>query len=134
MAKILFSPIGGSDPIRNFRDGSMLHICRYYLPDKVILYLTGEMYQHHLQDNRYVYCLEELSKKISHPFDIEIITRDELKEVQDYEYFYDDFRTCIGQITSQMNSEDELFLNVSSGTPAMKNALIILATLAEFSF
>lgn len=48
MAKILFSPIGGSDPIRNFRDGSMLHICRYYLPDKVILYLTGEMYQHHL--------------------------------------------------------------------------------------
>ena len=55
MAKILFSPIGGSDPIRNFRDGSMLHICRYYLPDKVILYLTGEMYQHHLQDNRYVY-------------------------------------------------------------------------------
>lgn len=51
MAKILFSPIGGSDPIRNFRDGSMLHICRYYLPDKVILYLTGEMYQHHLQDN-----------------------------------------------------------------------------------
>ena len=57
MAKILFSPIGGSDPIRNFRDGSMLHICRYYLPDKVILYLTGEMYQHHLQDNRYVFTL-----------------------------------------------------------------------------
>ena len=43
MAKILFSPIGGSDPIRNFRDGSMLHICRYYKPDKVILYMSREM-------------------------------------------------------------------------------------------
>lgn len=33
-----------------------------------------------------------------------------------------------------MDEGDELLLNVSSGTPAMKNALIILATLAEFSF
>lgn len=25
MKKILFSPIGGTDPISNFRDGAMLH-------------------------------------------------------------------------------------------------------------
>ncbi len=134
MAKILFSPIGGSDPIRNYHDGSMLHICRNYLPDRVVLYLSGEMYQHHVQDNRYVYCLEELGKKMSHPFEIEVIVRDELTEVQDYEYFYTEFTKCINDIVVQMDEGDELLLNVSSGTPAMKNALIILATLAEFSF
>ena len=134
MAKILFSPIGGSDPIRNYHDGSMLHICRNYLPDRVVLYLSGEMYQHHVQDNRYVYCLEELRKKMSHPFEIEVIVRDELTEVQDYEYFYTEFTKCINDIVAQMDEGDELLLNVSSGTPAMKNALIILATLAEFSF
>lgn len=134
MAKILFSLIGGSDPIRNYHDGSMLHICRNYLPDRVVLYLSGEMYQHHVQDNRYVYCLEELGKKMSHPFEIEVIVRDELTEVQDYEYFYTEFTKCINDIVVQMDEGDELLLNVSSGTPAMKNALIILATLAEFSF
>lgn len=134
MSKILFSPIGGSDPIRNYHDGSMLHICRNYLPDRVVLYLSGEMYQHHVQDNRYVYCLEELGKKMSHPFEIEVIVRDELTEVQDYEYFYTEFTKCINDIVAQMDEGDELLLNVSSGTPAMKNALIILATLAEFSF
>lgn len=30
MKKILFSPIGGTDPISNFRDGAMLHICRIF--------------------------------------------------------------------------------------------------------
>ena len=28
MDRILFSPIGGTDPISNCRDGAMLHICR----------------------------------------------------------------------------------------------------------
>ena len=41
--KILFSPVGGTDPVseNNYRDGSMLHICRHYKPDKVILYLSN---------------------------------------------------------------------------------------------
>ena len=43
MKKILFSPIGGTDPISNFRDGAMLHICRIYKPDIVYLYLSKEM-------------------------------------------------------------------------------------------
>ena len=38
---ILFTPVGGTDPIslNNYHDGSILHICRFYKPDKVILYL-----------------------------------------------------------------------------------------------
>ena len=40
---ILFSPVGGTDPISetNLQDGSLLHICRFYHPDKVILYMSN---------------------------------------------------------------------------------------------
>lgn len=63
MKKILFSPIGGTDPISNFRDGAMLHICRIYKPDIVYLYLSKEMCEFQEKDDRYRYCLEQLGKK-----------------------------------------------------------------------
>jgi len=134
MSRFLFSPIGGSDPIRNFRDGSMLHICRKYLPDKVYLYLSYEMYEHHKKDNRYLYCIEKLGELCGHSFEVELIIWENLRDVQDYEIFYEDFRACIADIADRMNAEDELLVNISSGTPAMKNALVVLSTLAEFPF
>ena len=45
--KVLFSPVGGTDPIKYLRDGSMLHICRHYRPDIVYLYISHEMMEHH---------------------------------------------------------------------------------------
>ena len=60
----LFSPIGNTDPIKYFYDGSMLHICRYYKPDVVILYLSHEMILHHEKDNRYVRSIELLGEKL----------------------------------------------------------------------
>ena len=43
--KILFTPVGGTDPISstNCFDGAILHICRYYKPNKVIMYMSKEM-------------------------------------------------------------------------------------------
>ena len=67
MKKILFSPIGGTDPISNFRDGAMLHICRIYKPDIVYLYLSKEMCEFQEKDDRYRYCLEQLARKRSLP-------------------------------------------------------------------
>ena len=43
MARILFSPIGNTDPITNNYDGAMLHIIREYRPDKVYLYLSKDI-------------------------------------------------------------------------------------------
>lgn len=39
--KILFSSIGGNDPVSSTteHDGSMLHICRVYMPDEVYIYI-----------------------------------------------------------------------------------------------
>ena len=42
---ILFSPVGGTDPISttNCYDGALLHISRVYRPDKIVMYMSKEM-------------------------------------------------------------------------------------------
>lgn len=132
--KILFSPVGGTDPIKYLHDGSMLHICRVYKPDVVYLYLSKEMVENHRNDNRYVYSIEKLGQALEHKFEIHIIERDELTEVHQYDVFYKDFRIIIQNIEKSMTNDDTLILNMASGTPAMKSALLVLATLAEYRF
>jgi hypothetical protein len=132
--KILFSPVGGTDPIKYLHDGSMIHICRVYKPDVVYLYLSKEMAENHRADNRYVYSIEKLGELLNHNFEIRIIERNELTNVHQYDVFYKDFRTIIIDIEKGMNKDDQLILNMASGTPAMKSALLVLATLAEYRF
>lgn len=129
--KILFSPVGGTDPIRYFRDGSMLHICRHYRPDIVYLYLSQEMMEYHKKDNRYADSIKRLGEYINHSFEIHLIERESLTDVQQYDYFYEDFRQEIQKIEQEMDSCDILLLNMASGTPAMKSALLVMATFAK---
>ena len=132
---ILFTPVGGTDPISstNFRDGSMLHICRNYKPDKVIMYMSKEMLVYQEEDDRYRYCLDNLAKMQNHTMEYEIIERGNLINVHEFDYFYQDFRKIIFRILDDMDETDILLLNVSSGTPAMKSGLLVLQTLGEFS-
>ena len=131
---ILFTPVGGTDPIslNNYHDGSILHICRFYKPDKVILYMSKEMLDFQEKDDRYRYCLDRLAKMQDRPMIYEIIERWELTKVHEFDYFYEDFRKVISHIYETMDDSDTLLLNVSSGTPAMKSGLLVLQTLGEF--
>lgn len=129
--KILFSPLGMTDPISNFRDGSMLHICRYYDIDKVYLYMSKEVYDHHINDNRYVYCLEKLGDLMGKKIEHELIIRKDLVEVQIFDYFLTEYETLLKDI-HQKNPGAEIYLNVSSGSPAMKNALQQLSAMLNF--
>lgn len=132
--KILFSPVGGTDPISlsNCRDGSLLHICRIYQPEKVILYMSKEILENQEKDNRYRYCLDKLAEMQGRSMEYEIIERPELTGVHEFDYFYQDFRGIIERIFKEMDDTDSLLLNVSSGTPAMKSGLLVLQTLGEF--
>ncbi len=132
---ILFSPIGGTDPIAvsNLRDGSMLHICRCYQPDKVYMYMSNEILKLQELDERYTYCLDKLGEKLGRRFECEIIERPDMKDVQEFDVFYQEFREIISDICKGMGVDDKLILNISSGTPAMKSALLVLKTLGEFS-
>ena len=97
---ILFSPVGGTDPISavNYRDGSLLHICRVYKPSKVILYMSAEVLEYHEKDNRYLFCLDRLSEQQNRKMEYEVIERRELKSVQEFDFFYQDFRSIVQDI------------------------------------
>lgn len=131
---ILFSPVGGTDPISmsNYRDGSLLHICRFFKPDKVVLYMSKEILDNHRKDNRYLYCLDKLAELQNRQMEYEIIERDDLTEVQDFDYFYEEFKKIICRLSKELEDTDCLLLNVSSGTPSMKSGLLVLQTMGEY--
>ena len=79
---VLFSPIGGHDPMGNFSDGPMLRICRVYKPQKVYLFFSREMWEHHNQDNRYLYCLDKLCGELGVEIAHEEIFDENLVDVQ----------------------------------------------------
>ena len=130
MTYILFSPVGKTDPITNYHDGSLIHICRKYKPEKVYLYLSQEMLNFHRLDDRYCRCLEWLQKKEKFHAEIILLERPDLVDVQVFDYFYDEFEQEVQKI-QQENPEATILFNVSSGTPAMKSALQFLAASSE---
>lgn len=131
--KILFSPVGGTDPMSqsNYMDGSLLHICRVYRPDKVYLYMSKEIIEIHRKDNRYLYSLKKLDMLQGRTTEYKIINREELVEVQSFDYFFDEFKPMIQDIIDTMDDTDTLMINVSSGTPAMKSALFVIITMVD---
>lgn len=132
---VLFTPVGGTDPIswNNMREGAILQICRKYRPDVVYMYMSAEILEKHKKDNRYLYCLERLEEVIGKKMEYIVIERPELHEVQKFNYFYEDFHEILQSITEKLNKDDELILNVSSGTPAMKSTLMVLSSLTRMS-
>ena len=92
--KILFTPVGGTDPISatNCFDGAILHICRHYQPDKVIMYMSKEMLVNQEKDDRYRYCLNKLCELQNRKMECEIIERRELTNVHEFDFYYEDFQ------------------------------------------
>lgn len=128
-ARILFSPVGDSDPMRDYHDGSLLHIARHYHPDMVQLYLSAEMLAREEHDSRYTAALHLLGI----PQDaIELIRKPDLSAAHQYDFFIHEFRDRLIVLHEQF-PDSEIILNVTSGTPAMKSALITLNALHEFS-
>ena len=58
----------------------------------------------------------------------EVIEKKELTKVHEFDFYYEDFQKIIREICQTMDETDELLLNVSSGTPAMKSGLLVLQT------
>ena len=131
--RILFSPVGGTNPISlsNCQDGSMLHIARYYYPDEAILYMSKEIVRNEEKDGRYTKSLKRLSKDWDRDIEIKMIKRSDLVNVHEFDFFYKEFRKILLEIRSNLDEEDELIVNISSGTPAMKSGLLVLVTLGE---
>ena len=61
MKRILFSPIGSTDPIKNCHDGACLHIVRHYQPERVLLFFTKEMGDTEQNDHRYTTAIKHVA-------------------------------------------------------------------------
>lgn len=119
MARVLFSPIGDTDPIRNCYDGACLHIVRHYHPDKVILFLTKSM----SDMERKNHCYSRAIKHVAPACQIEIIYTDIIAA-----HLYDSFINILPSEVHKINTgDDEILLNLSSGTPQIKTMMAILS-------
>lgn len=130
--RILISAVGMTDPISNEHDGSILHISRIYQPDIVYLYMSKRILDFHDQDDRYQKCIKWLGEKLDHEFEIRLIKDKDMVEVQEYDVFIDIFQQIIKDVVKAY-PKAEIFLNVSSGSPAMKGALQTIPYVTEYS-
>lgn len=131
MKRILFSPVGSTDPIAHQRDGALLHIIRKYRPNKAYLFFSKEIYGYEQKDNRYSYCLNKLLQEIGEDIEIEWIIKEDLVDVQLFDPILLEFKEIIEDLCKCIEDDDELLVNVSSGSPAMKSAVQILAAFTE---
>ena len=131
--RILFSPVGHTDPVKSCRDGALLHICRNYHPAKVYLFYSKEMCEIRAKDNRYEFAIQDLNQRLGLNIQCEAILRPELEDVQKFDLVSDMMKSELDRI-HRAHPDDEFLLNVSSGTPAMKGALILVANLLPDSY
>ncbi len=121
---VLFSPIGNSDPWRDFRDGAMLHIVRHYQPKKVVLFFTKSIYEGNETSHAHkMFDWNRIIKQVSNQSEVEIIVRD-IENPQDYDVFKDDFHHVINTLHKEYKNYTVL-LNVTSGTPQMGATLCL---------
>lgn len=158
--RILFSPVGNTDPYASGRgafpysEGSMLHICRNYEPDKIYLYMSRDIADYEELDHRFTRALSMFYKSRNKSVDIQVtdnhffvdyigrtegnkieivaLENNALYDPQDFNFFYNEYEKIFGMMMEVVNEEDEILLNVSSGTPAMKSALIVLKNLKQY--
>lgn len=158
--KILFSPVGNTDPFFKkqgdflYSDGSMIHICRNYMPEKIYLYMSKDITEYEEYDHRFTKALKYFYLKAGKTatitvtnnnrfgnyvdnlndgkIHIVVLENEKLSDPQDFNFFYCEYEKLIGMIMEKVDENDELLFNVSSGTPAMKSALIVLRNLKQY--
>ena len=125
MKRILFSPLGDTDPIRDCHDGACLHILRHYQPERVVLFYTKDMENKERRDHRYTRAIHKLSPNCA----IEEIFSGIVAA-----YLYEEFNKILPEAVQSVRDrypEHEILINLSSGTPQMKTVLAMLAADTE---
>ena len=111
--RILYTPVGDTDPIRGCYDGGMLHIVRHYNPDMAILVLSKDMEQKEAANHRFTKAL----KHVKADLDIKIIHTglEDVHRIDVLQPFVDHFYETLSTYP-----DAEILINLSSGTPQMK--------------
>ena len=123
--KILISAVGTTDPISNDHDAALLHIARNYRPDKIVLVYSQEMLVKQDLINKVLLSIEGYNPIIE--IDSTILNNDEV-------FLFDKMYEVMGQIVQKYTNDDnEIILNLSSGTPQIISALFALNRINDYN-
>ncbi|QQB73660.1 CRISPR-associated protein [Fusobacterium canifelinum] len=120
--KILLTFAGNTDPTRGEHDGPIIHICRYYKPDKIYLILTKEMEE---RDEEPYNIYERAIKENLKAYNPEIIR---IKTGIEEAHYFDIYFNWIYETFEKIKKEDrdaEIYLNMTSGTSQMTTNLLM---------
>mgnify|MGYP003085136487 FL=1 len=123
--KILISAVGTTDPISNDHDAALLHIARNYRPDKIVLVYSQEMLVKQDLINKVLLSIEGYNPIIE--IDSTILNNEEV-------FFFYKMYEVMGLIVQKYtNDDDEIILNLSSGTPQIISALFALNRINDYN-
>lgn len=128
--KVLFAPLGNTDPItidrtnekEVGRDGPLLHILRCEKPDAIQLFFTKELEDRNTNGD-YQKWVDAVCPGIRQ---LEPIYSG-IEDPSDFSLFIERYTYALNQL-HDAHPDAEILLNVSSGTPQMISALIVIAT------
>lgn len=119
MEQILFSCVGTSDPVRSGHDGGWLHIMRQYRPKTVCIYLSPEIASLENADHRFAKTIQHVTANWEgYSPDFRMI-QGEVQDVSDLDALAQPLTEAVAALQQEF-PEDEILLNLSSGTPQMQ--------------
>lgn len=126
--KVLFSPVGYTDPWRNNHDAAMLHIVRHYQPEKVVLFFSQSLWRDYQVEDKIFqghqhYHWEKIVQEVSPGTQVEIKI-EAIARPNDFDAYKELFRQYLKQIR-QDYPMGEILLNITSGTPQMNATLCL---------
>ena len=118
--RVLLTFAGNSDPTRNNYDGPMLHICRYYRPEKIYLVLTSEM-QKRNENKIYEKAIKESLTDYNPIF--EYINTD-IGNAHLFDIYFNKINETFNKIKLE-HPNAEVLVNITSGTAQMISNLVM---------
>lgn len=126
MKSVLYSCIGTTDPVRGMRDGGLMHIMRFYRPDVVYLFLSGEMIRRDREDNRIEKMISFIRENWGGYAPRVVRFETDIEDPSDMDALTPPMDSLLQQAIGE-NPNTQILLNLSSGTPQMQ---ILLAQMA----
>lgn len=129
MKRILFSPLGNTDPITGCRDGACLHILRHYRPDGVVLFYTKEIADKEFKAKHgqwYQASIEKLGEFLHCSFPILDVYNSEIINAHQMDVLASALPKAVIHV-HETYPEAQILLNISSGTPQIKTILSLLS-------
>ena len=118
--RVLLTFAGNTDPTRGNYDGPMLHICRYYRPEKIYLVLTSEM-QKRNENKIYEKAIKESLEDYNPIF--EYINTD-IDDAHLFDIYFNKINETFNKIKLE-HPNAEVLVNITSGTAQMISNLVM---------